>query len=74
VDELCRKYNKTPAQVAINWLISQPNVVTIAKSSHIEHLQENLGSVGWNMDEQDIELLRHDYPGQQEMSDTVPLS
>src|ERR1039457_3858319 len=29
VDELAKKYGKTPIQIAINWLISQPNVVTI---------------------------------------------
>jgi len=29
VDEVCKKYNKTPSQIAINWLISQKNFITL---------------------------------------------
>ncbi len=70
---MAAKYNKTPAQIAINWLISQPNVVTIAKTSRKEHLEENLGALGWHLDQADVELIRHDYPGQHKVSDAVPL-
>lgn len=71
--EMCMKYQKLPAQVAINWLISQPNIVTIAKSRSLEHLKENLGAVGWNMEHDDIEKLRDEFPGQRDVSDIVPL-
>src|SRR3989344_3325271 len=50
LDEMCQKYGKTPAQVAINWLISQENVVTMAKMGTMEHLKENLGAIGWRME------------------------
>jgi len=40
---MVKKYNKTPAQIAINWLISQKNVVTLAKTSNTKHLDDNLG-------------------------------
>lgn len=73
VDELAKKYNKTPNQVAINWLISQDHVVTISKTSSIEHLKENLGAVGWNMESKDIELIRKEFPDQRLVSDAVPL-
>lgn len=73
VDELCEKYNKTPAQIAINWLICQPNVVTLAKSSSLAHLEENLGALGWEMEPADIERLRREYPGQESVSDVVAL-
>lgn len=73
LDRLAEKYGKTPTQVAINWLIAQPNVVTISKSSSIKHLQENLGACGWLMDPSDVELLREHYPDQQEVSDLRPL-
>jgi len=59
--KMVKKYNKSYAQIAINWLISQKNVVTIPKSDNIEHLEENLGGVGWKMEEEDIELLRQKY-------------
>lgn len=73
LDETCNKYNKTPSQISINWLISQKNVVTISKMRHREHLEENLGSLGWQMDEEDIEKLRRQFPGQKVVSDAVPL-
>ncbi len=73
LDELAKKYDKTPAQIAINWLISQKNVITLSKTSSIEHLKENLGAVGWQMENKDIEILRKDFPNQQEKSETLPL-
>lgn len=60
--EVCTKYGKAPAQVAINWLISQKNIVTIAKFGMPEHLEDALGAVGWNMHPEDIERLRQDFP------------
>lgn len=62
--EMCVKHEKTPAQISINWLISQPNVVTLFKTSSELHLKENLGALGWNLSEEDIELLRKEYPNQ----------
>jgi diketogulonate reductase-like aldo/keto reductase len=55
--ELSAKYNKTPAQIALNWLISKPLVVPIPKASNREHLQENLGALGWQLEKKDIERL-----------------
>lgn len=71
--EMCAKYHKTPSQIAINWLISQRNIVTISKMRKKEHLEENLGALGWEIDREDIERLRFAYPGQKDISDSVPL-
>ena len=71
---LMEKYNKTASQIAISWLISQKNVVTLSKTSNIEHLKENLGAIGWNMENEDIERLRTEYPDQRNASDALPLS
>lgn len=73
LDEVCEKYNKTPAQIAINWLISQPNVVTLSKMRNTEHIREDLGAIGWQMDKEDIEKLRSDFPNQEDVSNVVPL-
>jgi diketogulonate reductase-like aldo/keto reductase len=73
LNELATKYGKTPTQVAINWLVSQKNVVTIAKTSTIDHLEENLGAVDWLMDDIDIERIRIEFPDQKIVSDAVPL-
>lgn len=71
--EMCQKYHKTAAQIAINWLTSQPNVVTLSKMSSSNHITENLGSLDWRMSDEDIEYLRKEYPNQRSTSDAVPL-
>lgn len=62
MDTMVNKYNKTYSQIALNWLVSQTNVVTIPMSKNIEHLKENLGALGWQMEVEDIERLRSHYP------------
>jgi len=57
VNELSEKYKKTQSQIAINWLISKENVVTIVKSTNIDHLKEDIDSVDWEMDKEDIRKL-----------------
>ncbi|MDP3986466.1 MAG: aldo/keto reductase [Candidatus Veblenbacteria bacterium] len=73
LDEMCEHYQRTPAQVTLNWLISQPNVVTISKMRQAEHLKDNLGAIGWQMETEDIERLRRDFPEQEAVSDSIPL-
>jgi diketogulonate reductase-like aldo/keto reductase len=62
LDELAEKYGKTQAQIAINWLISKPNIVTIPKAAKIEHVKENLGAIGWKLSRKDMQLLDRDFP------------
>ncbi|MCL5009343.1 MAG: aldo/keto reductase [Patescibacteria group bacterium] len=74
IQKLCDKYKKTPAQIAINWLVMQPNVVTLTKTSSQEHLKENLGAVGWIMAPEDVKKLQADFSHQENISDTIPLA
>ena len=62
LDKIYRRYDKTPGQIAINWLISQKNVVTIPGSRNMEHLKENLSSLGWQLTPEDIKILDDDFP------------
>lgn len=55
--ELAKKYNKTPAQIAINWLIAQENTLAITKSTDTSHIDENLGALEFEMDKEDHESL-----------------
>jgi diketogulonate reductase-like aldo/keto reductase len=73
IDKLCDKYKKTPAQIAINWLISQSGVITLVKASNLKHLEENFGAVGWEMSSEDIDLLSRDFPIQLDRSNAVQL-
>ena len=73
LDEMAKKYHKTPSQIAINWLISQENVVTLSKTRNVEHLKDNLGALDFGMEKYDIERLTRDFPDQQDVSDAVTL-
>lgn len=73
LEEMAKKYDKTVAQISINWLISQDNVITLSKTSSLDHLNDNLGAIGWSMDKEDIEKLRKEFPDQKLVSDAVPL-
>ena len=57
LDNLSEKYGKTKTQIAINWLVSKKNIITIPKSTSLNHLKENLGSIGWSLTPDDIKLL-----------------
>ena len=74
LEEMGAKYHKSVAQVAINWLVSQKNVIAISKMRRKEHLIDNLGALSWRMDSNDVEKLRADFPNQKEISDRFPLS
>jgi diketogulonate reductase-like aldo/keto reductase len=73
INYMCQKYKKTAAQIALNWLLSQKNVVTVSKTTTIDHLKENLGALGWYMEEADVRQLSSEFPDQKFISDTVPL-
>jgi diketogulonate reductase-like aldo/keto reductase len=57
LDKVAQKYSKTAAQVALRWLIEKPQVITIPKASSAEHIDEILGSLGWQLEKEDQELL-----------------
>jgi len=45
LEKIAAELHCTPAQLAIAWLLAQPNVVTIPKSSTRERVEENLGAL-----------------------------
>ena len=61
LDEIAKKYKKTQAQVALNWLISQEKIVTIPKATNINHIKENAGAVGWSLSGRDSRRLEESF-------------
>ena len=53
-----RKYGKTAAQVALNYLIWEENVIAIPKAGRKEHVEENFGAMGWRLSKEDREKAR----------------
>ena len=61
--EIAAKHGKTVSQIALRWLLDQPNVVVLPKASSRDHLEENFAVEGWTLDEEDhrkiAELPKH---------------
>ncbi len=56
--EIGKGYGKTAAQVALNYLIWEENVVAIPKAGSKVHLEENFGAMGWRLSKEDREKAR----------------
>ncbi|WP_103669953.1 aldo/keto reductase [Pseudanabaena sp. BC1403] len=56
--ELSEKYDKTPAQISLNWLISQGNIIPIPGAKNANQAIQNAGSLGWSLTLEEVELLR----------------
>jgi aryl-alcohol dehydrogenase-like predicted oxidoreductase len=48
------KYQRTPAQVALNWLIAKGNVIPIPGAKTAEQVRQNAGALGWKMSDDEI--------------------
>ncbi|MEL6500343.1 MAG: aldo/keto reductase [Cyanobacteria bacterium J06631_6] len=55
--QLGEKYDKTPAQVALNWLIMQENVIPIPGAKNAKQAQDNAGAMGWELEQEDSSQL-----------------
>ena len=62
METVCKAYSKTPAQVALNWLVSGRGVFAIPRASRAEHVMEDLGASGWEMRPEDKALLETAFP------------
>lgn len=58
VKEVAEECEKTPAQVALNWLLMKEGITSpIIGSRTLEQFTENMGSVGWRMSQEQWERL-----------------
>jgi aryl-alcohol dehydrogenase-like predicted oxidoreductase len=55
--EIGEAHNKEPAQVALNWLITQRNTFPIPGAKNEQQARQNAGALGWEMDAEEAEKL-----------------
>ncbi len=55
--EIGPKYQKTPAQVALNWLMAQNNVIPIPGAKNASQVRQNAGALGWSLSTEDVSQL-----------------
>ena len=48
---------RSEANVALNWLISQPGVVAIPKANSVGHIEDNCAASGWRLSERQMNML-----------------
>ncbi len=59
LQHLGEKHGRTPAQVALNWLIAQGNVIPIAGVKTAEQVRQNAGALGWMLSQEELAQLEH---------------
>jgi diketogulonate reductase-like aldo/keto reductase len=60
--EISKRYDRTPRQVALNFLSQHPNIFTIAKTSRLERARENSNGVGWELTPKDLATIDRTFP------------
>jgi len=56
--EIAEESGKTPAQVALNWVLNRPGITApILGVRTMAHLEDNLGAVGWSLSEEQTARL-----------------
>jgi diketogulonate reductase-like aldo/keto reductase len=54
--DIGKAYDKTPAQVALNWCIAK-GVVPICGVKNEKQAKDNIGAIGWRMTEQEVTAI-----------------
>lgn len=57
LETLAEKYEKTVAQVALNWLVEQKNVIPIPGAKNAKQAAQNAGALGWSLSPEDWQAL-----------------
>jgi len=60
--EIGRRHNRTPKQVALNYLTRHPSTFTIPKTTRSERVKENSEGVGWQLTEDEANEIDRAFP------------
>ncbi len=57
LQDIANNYERTPSQVALNWLIAQGNVLPIPGAKNGRQASQNAGALGWQMSPEELTQL-----------------
>jgi diketogulonate reductase-like aldo/keto reductase len=60
--EIAKRHDGTPGQIALAWVLRQPDVIAIPKTSHKTHVRDNARSLEVNLTKEDLIELDHAFP------------
>ena len=52
----------TPAQIALAWVLRQPDFYVIPKAGDVEHMRENHGALDIELTKEDLRELDREFP------------
>ncbi|MFH0836024.1 MAG: aldo/keto reductase [Candidatus Micrarchaeota archaeon] len=61
LDEMAGKYGRTRTQIALNWLVSKKNVITMPKAVKHEHIKQNFEALDFELSAKDVKRLDEDF-------------
>ncbi len=56
VQELAEKYQRSPSQIILNWIM-QNGMVVIPRAANLKHIEDNFQALGWNLKPKDLEIM-----------------
>lgn len=59
---IAARHGKTVRQVLLNFLTRHPAAFAIPKASRLEHVEENAGAAGWNLEPEDVRAIDEAFP------------
>ena len=60
--KIAKRHDATAAQIALAWVLRQPDVITIPKASNEKHVRDNARSVDLNLTKEDLADLDREFP------------
>jgi diketogulonate reductase-like aldo/keto reductase len=60
--KIAKRHDATAAQIALAWVLRQPDVITIPKASNEKHVRDNARSVDLNLTKEDLADLDQEFP------------
>jgi len=60
--KIAKRHDATAAQIALAWVLRQPDVIAIPKASNEKHVRDNARSVDLNLTKEDLADLDQEFP------------
>jgi diketogulonate reductase-like aldo/keto reductase len=73
VKKIAQRHSAAPAEIALAWLLRDPNVIAIPKASQPEHVRENAKSVEVTLSKEDLQDLDKEFPPPRKKQDLAML-
>jgi diketogulonate reductase-like aldo/keto reductase len=60
--KIAQRHDASRAQIALAWVLRQPDVIAIPKASNVKHVRDNAGSIKVKLTKEDLADLDREFP------------